>query len=601
MKPAMSTDMTKEDTDTLGFYKGQGRLAALLPFPAFIALPVVLIWWIRNHQRKRRQRGVLTKVECWFCQASLWVPVGEKDSFDCLECEQYNGFTEDGGYNKSIPAQFCEELNSGRPRAQGAEEQEAAQTGSRFCSVCQTNQELKIQQLAAFVPSSEERFDVEVSEYANYLEDAYRLCPACDWDVRNELNRQDAEIMTKQLGQRLNQAVMRNVKGELPMNTSHTKYVLWLRILSMATATVIFINELKDVMPGEWNKGSSPLSVSELFANFGANSLNVALFGLVCCISSSLLAGKYKLTHWDCVCPLLWMVYMGAGPTLSSISPPQTSTSSSAVHLMLGSILAWMPSKALPSFLSAMLLLSSVKHAALYRRRKTRLAVTNRIKSLTKPPPRPRKEIKEEPVEIQEESAPIEIDSASPTQSLRAENQEIKHILLDQDIGGLSLGPPPMTKPRNRDVWTAHTPPTSRPTTPLFEERPSSRQFRPVISPATFNPSSLKRTVSQSSFASSFSGAFMTLLKPQEGQTLSSREPQAESGRGSSIQTFGDNSSDSSLPLGMSACKQENSLQSPVKAQKSPVQGWTSFLLPCLLGFSLGINFAVVIYLMYGR
>ena len=34
------------------------------------------------------------------------MPYGNRNCWDCLHCEQYNGFTEDGDYNKAIPSQY---------------------------------------------------------------------------------------------------------------------------------------------------------------------------------------------------------------------------------------------------------------------------------------------------------------------------------------------------------------------------------------------------------------------------------------------------------------------------------------------------------------
>lgn len=48
---------------------------------------------------------IKTSVECWFCRKSTKVEYQQRNSFTCPSCEQYNGFTEDGDYNRRIPGQ----------------------------------------------------------------------------------------------------------------------------------------------------------------------------------------------------------------------------------------------------------------------------------------------------------------------------------------------------------------------------------------------------------------------------------------------------------------------------------------------------------------
>lgn len=48
-------------------------------------------------------------MECWFCHEKTKVEYAKQNSFTCPSCEQYNGFTEDGDYNKRIPGQVYTE------------------------------------------------------------------------------------------------------------------------------------------------------------------------------------------------------------------------------------------------------------------------------------------------------------------------------------------------------------------------------------------------------------------------------------------------------------------------------------------------------------
>ena len=105
------------------------------------------------------------RVNCWFCDKNSVVPYGNRNCWDCPHCEQYNGFDDEGNYNKAIPAQFSESLNSLKG---SAATREATPPGPNpgvanlFCADCNRNQLIKIKQLAAFTPLREETFDEEV-------------------------------------------------------------------------------------------------------------------------------------------------------------------------------------------------------------------------------------------------------------------------------------------------------------------------------------------------------------------------------------------------------------------------------------------------------
>ncbi|XP_041479985.1 transmembrane protein 201-like [Lytechinus variegatus] len=527
------------------------------------------------------------EVKCWFCQASTTVPAGNVNCFDCPECEQYNGFTKDGGYNKPIPAQYSEELNQTYSRP-GLYQEDPEPRPSPLCDVCQTNQELKIKQLAAFVPSHEKNFDEEAKEYSDYLEEAYRLCPACNENICGELYRQDARIRSKLLGQRLHQATLPDAQVAKGQSHSSQKFVYIFRVLAIIAATLVLACQLSlNVQSsGQFQDTSCIKTAFHHFISLESRRTTLSLLGLVCGVLSSLLAGKYRLRYLDCVCPLLWMLYMGSITALPSSSS-------------LLSLFPWLPSDAIPIMLAACLLLSSSKHALQGRR-----GIVNKVFR--------NKRLRNQAVsalsDSEDEDQPIAMprppqaappastpSSLSLSQSIQSENGEIQRILLDQDISGLSLGPPGLAKAKNKDVWTAHTPPTSRPATPLSSEgRPSSREFRPIISPATFNPPGMTRSASQNSFVSSFSGTFADSGPFQDQRVTSSRENLVDRGRS----LFEDNSSDGSSPICMIA---KESPIPPKREQKTAVHGWTSCLLPGILGFSLGINCAAALYFLYGR
>lgn len=127
------------------------------------------------------------KVECWFCEKVTEVPYGNKNCWDCPDCEQYNGFGEDGNYNKPIPAQFNESMNY----PVNCKTDEFISKDSILCDECNQNQLLKVRQLSAFVPFNENKFDAEIEAYEQHLEHVYRLCEVCQGNVKMELHKQD--------------------------------------------------------------------------------------------------------------------------------------------------------------------------------------------------------------------------------------------------------------------------------------------------------------------------------------------------------------------------------------------------------------------------
>jgi Ima1 N-terminal domain len=103
------------------------------------------------------------KVNCWFCNTNTRVPYNDWNSFTCPTCCQYNGFDENGDYNKEISAQHYSKLNPNEycekfdPRLR--------YPPSNFCDHCARNQELKIIQLANFKPRSESTYDEEIEDF----------------------------------------------------------------------------------------------------------------------------------------------------------------------------------------------------------------------------------------------------------------------------------------------------------------------------------------------------------------------------------------------------------------------------------------------------
>lgn len=91
------------------------------------------------------------------------MPYDNWNSFTCPKCQQYNGFTDDGNYNKEIIEQHYSKLNTNGFCQKSNVDRLSSSNG--FCEFCLRNQELKIHQLANFRPRIEENYDEEVEEF----------------------------------------------------------------------------------------------------------------------------------------------------------------------------------------------------------------------------------------------------------------------------------------------------------------------------------------------------------------------------------------------------------------------------------------------------
>lgn len=133
-------------------------------------------------------------MNCWFCNQNTVVPYGNRNCWDCPNCDQYNGFQEvsfsyslgmsvncselvfflfagavscarlyssfccfqNGDYNKPIPAQYMEHLNHGvsgsLPSSETPKTLQWVNCQMLLCRKCNNNQSAKIKQLASFIP-----------------------------------------------------------------------------------------------------------------------------------------------------------------------------------------------------------------------------------------------------------------------------------------------------------------------------------------------------------------------------------------------------------------------------------------------------------------
>lgn len=138
-------------------------------------------------------RAVLPwRVNCWFCNNYFWVKYLDRNSWTCRKCDQYNGFTKDGDYNKPIPA-FNNQVNKTPKVFQNSPPKNG------LCKMCNINQQLKVAQLANFVPMNEKKFDDEIESYRLQLEKAYKLCSPCKKVLQMKLHKEKESLLGSKL------------------------------------------------------------------------------------------------------------------------------------------------------------------------------------------------------------------------------------------------------------------------------------------------------------------------------------------------------------------------------------------------------------------
>uniref|UniRef100_A0A8D2MFQ2 Transmembrane protein 201 n=1 Tax=Zonotrichia albicollis TaxID=44394 RepID=A0A8D2MFQ2_ZONAL len=276
-------------------------------------------------------------VNCWFCNQDTVVPYGNRNCWDCPNCEQYNGFQENGDYNKPIPAQYMEHLNhvvSGSPTfCDPTKPQQWVSSQILLCKKCNNHQTMKIKQLASFSPREEGKYDEEIEVYKHHLEQTYKLCRPCQAAVEYYIKHQNRQLRALLLSHHFRRRESDKSYSQSLCSSSSTSIptpaqVILLRFLAFLSCAFLVLMalygsgdpfSLSTAVPAPgpagpmWNRtGASPRNLSVAWAYGKNHQMAVAVLGLFTCLLAMFLAGRIRcvLRRIDAFASLLWFLVM---------------------------------------------------------------------------------------------------------------------------------------------------------------------------------------------------------------------------------------------------------------------------------------------------
>ncbi|XP_077371105.1 transmembrane protein 201 isoform X2 [Festucalex cinctus] len=296
----------------------------------------------------KRQKPLNATVNCWFCNQNTVVPFGNRNCWDCPSCDQYNGFQNNGDYNKPIPAQYTEDLNHGVfgsiPTQVTLGTTQWVNSKMLLCRKCNHNQSTKIKLLASFIPKDDGNYDEEIDHYKCHLEEHYKLCRPCQAAVEYYIKYQNRQLRSVLLSNHLRQT-QESLKGFIKgsLSASFPLMVVLLRCFSFLICAFLLAlsfsanlqasnGGLNPLRPGDHNVSSTnnisdgatqawhnlielfPVPLVE-YANllwlFGqAQQMAVTCVGLSSCLIGLLLAGAARLRRIDIVSSVLWFLVL---------------------------------------------------------------------------------------------------------------------------------------------------------------------------------------------------------------------------------------------------------------------------------------------------
>ncbi|XP_013884770.1 transmembrane protein 201 [Austrofundulus limnaeus] len=304
-----------------------------------------------------RKRPTHANVNCWFCDQNTVVPYGNRNCWDCPYCDHYNGFQENGDYNKPIPAQYMEHLNHGvsgsLPSSETPKTLQWVNCQMLLCRKCNNNQSAKIKQLASYIPRDDDNYDEEIEAYKHHLEQTYKLCRPCQTAVEYYIKYQNRQLRTVLLNHQLRRTRESDTEFvKSAQSLSSPTGVILLRVLVFFICAFLLATSLYE-LPEQAVSPSGPQTISggvippkpqsknestpnnsisaamsawqnllELFPDKALentrmvwqhgkdNQLGVVSAGLLTCLTAIFLAGPVRLRRIDAVASVLWFLML---------------------------------------------------------------------------------------------------------------------------------------------------------------------------------------------------------------------------------------------------------------------------------------------------
>ena len=204
---------------------------------------------------------------------------GDRNSWQCPRCDQYNGWTAEGDYNRDLDL-----TASASKRFVLEQDRKKAHTSNGLCLNCNLNQELKISQLARYP-----REGPEFAEYQAHLEKVYRLCPDCEDVVGGLLAEQDRGLAAKLMEWRLENSRLAASRLQQRSSRGWAGLEAWLRL-----AVLVLLQDfsplslpgcLLDLPPSPLSSFFPHISVWESLALLVSQSLTPGLLVLLAVLS----------------------------------------------------------------------------------------------------------------------------------------------------------------------------------------------------------------------------------------------------------------------------------------------------------------------------
>ncbi|XP_059469993.1 transmembrane protein 201 homolog isoform X2 [Neocloeon triangulifer] len=398
------------------------------------------------------------KVNCWFCNLDSKTHFNNRNSWTCPKCDQYNGFTQSGDYNKPMPEQSFEHLNR---TVQSVKWETYNPSHNGLCRKCNINQELKVQQLASFVPIIKANFDEEIELYRQRLERAYRLCPECDVKLNYKLNS------VKQWIKSLYPAKPAEIAEQVVWKTNFLpKACVCLRLLSTVAAIALLVSSF-GLAVAEVDKNIKwavpSLVKSGMTLTLPQNVLNFALILLTAVLSE---------TNWlptnELMSAMLWFLSALINLALSRNFLKEFESYTTISYIFFSATA------------SLVTILSHVLHL-------TRHWKVSPAKVKTDPEPVMRHECKNEPVKNAESVSGADLKLSSMEKKGKdIPESPVKPV--QSSLNQLSLGPSPPKSP-SPSIFEPRVY-QCNPTTSLFNPMEGSeiRRRKPIVHPPKFNP-----------------------------------------------------------------------------------------------------------------